>query len=311
MMRCVLNFNHLHYFHAVAAEGSIVRAAEKLGLSQPTVSEQVRQLERALQTSLFDRTPSGLKLTDAGRQALAQTSVMFGAAERMVQELSGVAARPRTLRVGISNSASRSVAADFLTPLLKMEECIPSVRSGDSLELLRQVRDSELDLVLSEETPPSMEGLAVVEIYRPHLIAVTTPDRAEKAPNKVWDELPMIHYLPGSRWRWMIDSFFKTGGRTPRVIAESDDAQFMVEAAIRGMCVAFVPYSVARDAIQQNKLRAIAALPTSDVALNAFSSDGKGVAHTQRAIELLLAYAQENTESYPVTLRTDLVKTKH
>jgi len=51
----MLNYNHLHYFHVAALEGSVAGAAVKLGVTQPTVSEQVRSLERALGVSLFER----------------------------------------------------------------------------------------------------------------------------------------------------------------------------------------------------------------------------------------------------------------
>jgi len=64
-----LNYNHLYYFHVAALEGSVAAAAQRLGVTAATVSEQLRTLERALAHDLFERTQSGLKLTDAGRLA--------------------------------------------------------------------------------------------------------------------------------------------------------------------------------------------------------------------------------------------------
>ncbi len=296
----MLNYNHLHYFHVVASEGSIVRAADRLGLAQPTVSEQLRQLERSLEKPLFERTPSGLKLTDAGRQAFAQTTVMFNAADRMVEDLSGTTARPSTLRVGMSNSASRSVAADFLTPLLKLPDCTPSIRTGDSIDLLRQLRDNAVDLVLSEETPPTTEGIKVVEIYRPQLLAVAAPERVDAPNGRTWADLPTIHYLPGSPWRWAVESFCKTHRLSGHALAETDDAQFMLESAMRGICLAFVPYSLARDALHRRKVRAVAALPTAGVALNAICHDGRRVAQAAQAVDVLLAYAKESFGQYEI-----------
>jgi LysR family transcriptional activator of nhaA len=62
-----LNYHHLRYFWAVAREGSVTRAAEKLHISQPTVSAQIRELEEALGERLFLRTGRTLALTDVGR----------------------------------------------------------------------------------------------------------------------------------------------------------------------------------------------------------------------------------------------------
>src|ERR1043165_3788459 len=98
----MLNYNHLHYFHVAATEGSVAAAAERLGVSQPTVSEQVRALQRSLKVSLFERSATGLKLTGAGRLAFEQTSVMFRAGERLVESLGhDNQAVPRSLRIGI------------------------------------------------------------------------------------------------------------------------------------------------------------------------------------------------------------------
>jgi LysR family transcriptional activator of nhaA len=65
-----LNFNHLHYFWAVANEGSLTRAAERLNLSQSAVSVQIQKLERQIGHPLFDRLGKKLILTEAGQIAL-------------------------------------------------------------------------------------------------------------------------------------------------------------------------------------------------------------------------------------------------
>jgi LysR family transcriptional activator of nhaA len=64
-----LNYHHLLYFYTVAREGSVARASEALHLTQPTISAQVRQLERTLGERLFERRGRGLALTEAGRLA--------------------------------------------------------------------------------------------------------------------------------------------------------------------------------------------------------------------------------------------------
>ena len=129
----MLNYNHLHYFHVAATEGSVAGAAERLGVTQPTVSEQVRSLERSLKVNLFERSAQGLKLTDAGRLAYEQTSVMFRAGERLVESLSSdEKAVPTTLRIGISNAVTRTTTMDFLLSLLALRDCLPSIRAGEA-----------------------------------------------------------------------------------------------------------------------------------------------------------------------------------
>src|SRR5262245_37107753 len=151
----MLNYNHLYYFHVAANEGSVAGAAALMGVTQPTVSEQIRALERTLGVTLFERTATGLRLTEIGRLAHEHTSVMFGAGDRLVEALGyAPAALPRILRVGISAAVARSSAADFLMPLFAIDDCIPSIRSGGAVELIRELRSAEIDLVLTESPPP-------------------------------------------------------------------------------------------------------------------------------------------------------------
>src|SRR5688572_5378828 len=256
----MLNYNHLHYFHVVAVEGSIAAAAERLGVTQPTVSEQVRALERALGTSLFDRTPSGLKLTEAGRLAFEHTSVMFRAGERLVESLgTSNAGLPRTLRIGISSGVARATTTTFLMPLLALDACVPTIRGGDATELVRDLRALELDLVLVETEPAASEqrGLSSTMIDDVTLVAVAPPD-LELARD--WSNGRLVQYRASSAYRWEVEAYLEANGLTPKVAAECDDALFLVEAAARGGHIAVVPRSVARDAIAAKRLRVVGQL---------------------------------------------------
>jgi len=298
--RVALNYNHVYYFHVVATEGSIARAAEQLGVTQPTVSEQIRQLERTLGVALFERTPTGLRLTDIGRHVYEQTTVMFRAGERLLEVLGrSQAPAPRVLRVGVTGGVSRTVAADFLMPVLSLEGCLPSIRTGEFPDLLRDLRGYELDLVLCDSQPleAATRGLATAEIYRPQLVGVVAPDAARVGGNGEidWSLTPVMQYRATSAYRWDIESYLDEHDAEPDIVAEADDALLMIEAAARGVCAAFVPRSLARDAIAAGRVRVVATLPSGGAAIHALYQDSD-VDLARRAVELLIAHAGQAAE---------------
>ncbi|HYQ16176.1 MAG TPA: LysR family transcriptional regulator [Polyangiaceae bacterium] len=292
----MLNFNHLYYFHVTASEGSIKAASERLGVTQPTVSEQLRMLERSLEVELFDRTPSGLKLTQAGRQAYDHTSAMFLAGERLVKALGRAGAPPEvTLRVGMSASMARTIAADFLMPVLTVEGCRPSIRTGDFNEMLRDVRSRELDLVVGETEPAevSRAGLAVELIYRPTLVAVALP---EIDPLPDWKNLSLLEYRPTSVYHWEVEHYLEEHELEPNVIGEVDDAFLMLEAVLRGGFIAFVPRSVAKELVRSGRIKVLATLSAQSAGVYAVYPSGDTLQVARTAVERLIENARAGFE---------------
>ena len=293
----MLNFNHLYYFHVTATEGAVKAAADRLGVTQPTVSEQIRMLERTLGVQLFERTSGGLRLTQAGRDAYEHTTAMFLAGERLVEALGQASATPTiALRVGVSAAVSRTIAADFLMPVLTVERCRPSIRTGDFNELLRDLRSHDLDLVLGETEPLEVgkAGMEVALIHRPVLMAVSHPDIQ---PRDDWENLSLLEYRPASVYHWEIDNYLKEKGLRPTPMGELDDAFLMLEAVARGGFVAFVPKTVARDAIKQGRVKALATLAPATAGVHAVYHASDTLQVARMAVEKLIENARETLDA--------------
>jgi LysR family transcriptional activator of nhaA len=288
----MLNYNHLYYFHVAASEGSVAAAAERLRVTQPTVSEQVRALERALDVILFERLPTGLKLTEAGRLTYEHTSVMFRAGERIIEAL-GQNERdlPRILRIGISNGVARATTLDFLMPLLALEQCMPTIKAGDGAELVRELRASEIDLAICENEPPeaTRQGIEFAIIDRIRLVAVAPPS---VVPEPDWQNVGFVHYPVTSSFRWEVESFLEAKQLRPRVVAEADDALFLLESAARGGYVSFVPRSVARDAIASGRVRILDEIESSNSGVVALYQESSSAELARRAVEVLIEHVQ-------------------
>src|SRR5687768_5683600 len=147
-----LNYNHLYYFWVVAREGGVVRAGEELMVSQPTISTQLRDLERALGHRLFDRAGRGLVLTEVGRMAFNYANEIFTLGQEMINALEHQpAARPLRLAVGLVDVIPKLVALRLLEPAMKLESPVRLICREDKADrLLADLAARRVDVVLSD-----------------------------------------------------------------------------------------------------------------------------------------------------------------
>jgi DNA-binding transcriptional LysR family regulator len=221
---------------------------------------------------------------------------MFLAGERLVKTLGRVVEPPEiTLRVGMSAAMARTIAADFLMPVLTVDGCRPSIRTGDFHEMVRDVRSRELDLVIGESEPAEVarSGLAVELVYRPALVAIVLP---EIEPLADWKNLSLLEYRATSAYHWEVEKYLQEKGLQPTVVGEVDDAFLMLEAVLRGGFVAFVPRSVARDAIKQKKVKALLTLSPESAGVYAVYPAADGLQVVRTAVERLIESARAGFE---------------
>lgn len=146
-----LNYHHLHAFWAVAKEGHLTRAAERLHVSPSALSTQIKLLEDALGQPLFERQARrALRLTEAGGLALGYADAIFASGTELVSVLrEGRQAKAQVLRIGAVATLSRNFQENFLAPLLGRDDVALVLQSGALEDLLTRLRVHTLDLVLS------------------------------------------------------------------------------------------------------------------------------------------------------------------
>jgi len=147
-----LNYNHLYYFWMVAREGSVVKAAEELMLSQPTISTQIKDFENAIGQRLFDRVGRGLTLTDAGRVAFNYANEIFSLAQELINALEDrPAGRPQKLAVGILDVIPKPVVQQLLEPVQHLSPPVRLICREDKADrLLADLAARRTDVVLSD-----------------------------------------------------------------------------------------------------------------------------------------------------------------
>lgn len=147
-----LNYHHLLYFWVVAREGSVARACEQLGLAQPTISGQVRELEQTLGEKLFQRAGRGLVLTETGKVVFAYADEIFKLGQELTNAVRGRGAgRPLRLVIGVADVLPRLIVYRLLQPLRHLKEPVRIVcREGKPPRLLADLAAHHLDVVLSD-----------------------------------------------------------------------------------------------------------------------------------------------------------------
>ncbi|MEO0055085.1 MAG: hypothetical protein RLZZ50_1032 [Verrucomicrobiota bacterium] len=254
-----LNYHHLRYFRVIARELSLTRAAEKLNLSTPALSIQLKQLEESLGHALFTRERGGLQLTEAGRLALEYAETIGRTGEELMDVMQH---RPRggrqVLRVGAVATLSRNFLIGFLRPALHLADVEVVVRSGGLRELLVSLQSHQVDLVLSNqparrdaETPWHSHLLAEQPVS---LVGVPQWKKKRLKFPEDFSDVPVILPSLESNTRAGFDRMLSAAGARPRVIAEVDDMATLRLLAREGEGLALVPPVVVRDEIERGEL---------------------------------------------------------
>ncbi len=147
-----LNYHHLLYFWVVASEGSVTAACERLHLAQPTISSQIRKLEKSLGSQLFERSGRNLVLTETGRLVFDYAEEIFALGRELSEVLAGRQPdRPLRFAVGVTDVLPKLITFQMLQPVLDMPEPIQLICVEGKLDdLLLQMAAHRLDLVLSD-----------------------------------------------------------------------------------------------------------------------------------------------------------------
>jgi DNA-binding transcriptional LysR family regulator len=166
-----MELRHLRYFVAVAEELHFRRAAERLHIAQPAVSEQVRKLEDELGVRLFDRTQRNVALTDAGAALLTEAYRVLRQAEAARLAARSASDRPG-LRIGYVPTALRASIPRTLRRLVAaMPNLQTTMEPGSGLELVDAVRAGELDVAVVSLPVPAA-GVRVTPLGEQRVVAV-------------------------------------------------------------------------------------------------------------------------------------------
>lgn len=268
-----LPLHHLSIFHAVAETGSVTLGAERLLVSQPAVSKQIKQLERVLQTRLFERHAKGVALTPAGELLANYARRVFALTAEAETALGDLSAMRRgRLTIGAS-----PVLGTYLLPQALVYfrqrfpgvELRPQIEEADALEA--RLADSDMDFAVTEQAPASPPDLEGTSFGTDELSVIAPPDhplarKRSVEPQALAGEAFVIPEAAGASpggqsptERTLAD----IGARADSVLALGS-TEAVKQAVAAGLGLAVVPRLAIRNELAAGRLREVrvAGLPT-------------------------------------------------
>jgi DNA-binding transcriptional LysR family regulator len=180
-----MDLRQLRYFIAVAEEGHITRAAERLGMQQPPLSQQIKAIERELDVQLFRRKARGVDLTDAGSSFLDDARATLAQLERAIESARRTA-RGELGRICVGVTSTSSFHPLVARSIRAFREACPRVsltlEESLSNELLDGLRNDRMDVAFIRTAPADAGGLAIQPLLdEPMVVALPSDHQLAKA----------------------------------------------------------------------------------------------------------------------------------
>lgn len=252
-----MRIEQLEYIEAVTRLGSLRRAADELHISQPALSETVRNLERELGVDILDRRRSGAKISDEGRELLPHIIGVLEAVDRLRRVADEQHLTSRMIRVGTVNAAT----VPLLVPAIReFRETHPMTQveaiSAQQAEIHQGILEGSIDLGLvnylaGDDLPPGFES---TELLRGRVVACVRPDSrlARLAAVRV-DELlaePLIVMRAGYVMHRYVHRLLK--GRASSFPYSTDGAEMGKLLVAEGLGVTVLPeFSIVGDPLER------------------------------------------------------------
>jgi len=293
-----LNYHHLLYFWTVVREGGISKAAERLRLSQPTVSAQIRQLETSLGAPLFERQGRRLVLTEVGRMAYGYADDIFAVGREFMDTLRGrpTSHRPAKLRVGVANALSKLVVYRLLRPVLDADPVHLVCHEGAPDKLVADLASHALDVVLCDvEAPPHVRvrvfnhplGDSGLSFFAAGALSRTLTRRF---PDSLTGA-PLLLPTADAAVRRPLDHWLHARGIRPKVLAEFEDSALMKAFGEAGDGAFVAPSTIEAEVCRHYRVKVIGRVPEVRERYYAVSIERK-IRHP--AVKLLTDSARES-----------------
>lgn len=287
-----MTIRHLKTFCAVCEEGGITRAAEKLCVAQPSVSQTIGELERYYGVSLFDRVGRRLVLTPEGERLRVKAQEAIASFSEFEEAARDTKAR-HIIRIGSSVTAGQMVLPRLIAAIETTLDCAECRAIADSAAAVEQlVEEGSLDFALVEGSVS--RALAAEAVFSDRLLAVCSAGMKIKntlSPSELVS-LPLLLRRRGSASRDLLDERLSALGLKAQPKLSSSSNSVLLAAAREGLGVAVLPEALVAAELAAGRLKEVR-IQGPELSRRWFAvrrQDKKFTPAQQQAFELLFAF---------------------
>jgi len=272
-----MELRHLRYFVAVAHEGHVTRAAEKLHIQQPPLSQQIRALEREIDAALFVRHPRGVSLTDAGRSFLADAEQILAQAEH-AKIRARRTARGEVGRIAVGFTTSAPFHPLVARAIREFRGNRPNVsfvlEESSSGDMVSGLRDERLDVAFIRSGLVEPAGITVHPLLQEDMVAAfparhPLTKRPRLTLKDLADETLILYRRPDGRGLYdVIIAACAEAGFSPHVGQEAPRIVSTLNLVAAGLGITIVPASLSRLPLEGVTYKPFAGRPGIKVPLN-------------------------------------------
>jgi LysR family nitrogen assimilation transcriptional regulator len=255
-----MTFDELRYFLKTAETGSMTRAAERLGITQPALSRQIRQLEAELRSDLFYRHGRGVSLTAAGLKLQAVAASVLDQLNNIRQEIQEEYAQASgVITLGVPPSLGTTLCATLSQGFAKaFPDAHLRIREGFSGNLSEMLEDGQLDAAILYDARRRRD-LIVNPLIIEGLYFISNPKQAIGTATASWKDIQDVDLiLPGPRhgMRRVIERAAKESGITLNIRFEIDSVPAIRQLVTAGMGASILPYGAVHAEVRSQALAA-------------------------------------------------------
>lgn len=239
-----MDLQSLRFFRAVATEGNLSKAAQKLNYAQSNLSTKISQLEKELNAELFFRYNHGVTLTPKGEQLLQYAVTLLDLAEETEKALKDDGTAKGDLTIGSMQSTAMTVLPKLLADYHRENPNVTlCIKTGTTEVSLRGVLDHSLDGAFVAG-PVRHPGLAVKVVEQERLVLISSNSESADTPAEVLLRQPLLVFPNGCSYRKALERWLNAEGILAEKIVEFDVLSAIIASVSAGLGVSLFPESV-------------------------------------------------------------------